>query len=664
MNRSALLAPLALATGVSIALAAWPGHAQQASATTGADEVPSGYQDRLISPADLPALPAEDVEEIDTGGLPRAFHAEAAISHGESGDESYREYGFSAGGFRETPRHGTLSLEASLSRRDDARFGNDGDWNGSATLWQRGLAMPGDWRVDNGLGVLNTPALPLQRSQYRFFLPTVLLAGASSDWRNAGTGLQLQASAGRLGHYTGTRLLGFELDEGHVGSLGAQWQWAPGWSGSAAALVSEGRLVPGTQGQAMIENGDNRAVHAATAWTGTRDSVQLNMLASDDDGEAAAGAWLDASARRGRYSHNYGLFQLGEGLAWGTYPINNDVRGGYYRIAYQFARWNWSTGIDRIDSISGDGFEGTYANGYARYQATPSLGYGGSLNLRHGSDTAWSSQAFIDKRTGWGSTRVQFDHADGGNGGADSWQVTLDQAFPVREGARLSASLAHGSLSYDGEDATDTTTLALHGGQDLGNRLSIDGQVRWTHGEGPDAVRGFDANIGFNWRFDRHWSLAATLYQSQGSRRSPFVLDPLATDPLFVTLPRERSAFLVLRYQRDAGRARAVIGGPPGAAVGSINGSVFLDDNDDGSRNAAEAPIANLTVILDGRYAVRTDSAGAFAFPDVAVGTHVLTVLPDNLPLPWSIDGGDSGRTIEVEVRQDLRVDIPATRPR
>ena len=80
-------------------------------------------------------------------------------------------------------------------------------------------------------------------------------------------------------------------------------------------------------------------------------------------------------------------------------------------------------------------------------------------------------------------------------------------------------------------------------------------------------------------------------------------------------------------------------------------------------RGAAELPAANVTVVLDGRFAVRTDSLGNYAFPDVAVGRHTISVVADNLPLPWSFEEADAARTVEVEVRRSVRVDIGARRP-
>ena len=98
------------------------------------------------------------------------------------------------------------------------------------------------------------------------------------------------------------------------------------------------------------------------------------------------------------------------------------------------------------------------------------------------------------------------------------------------------------------------------------------------------------------------------------------------------------------------------------ARSGGVIGSVYLDDNGDGVRSASELAAANVTVLLDGRFAVRTDSLGNFEFPRVATGPHTLTVVPDNLPLPWFIDEPGGARQIEVHVRQATRVDVGARR--
>lgn len=656
---------LALALAIAACLATCMARAQD-TAEAGAGDA---YADRIIAAQQLQDLPPEEDELADSDGLPRSFHAEAVFSRNEYGEDAFDEYGISAGGFWQTPAWGAFSLDATLFNSDRQRFDGIGDggsgFGGSATLWQRDLYLDGGWRLNNGLGVLNTPAPPLQRNQYRFFLPTVAFAGASSEWINDGSGVLLQGAFGRAGLYTGTRVVGFDIADGDVGAFGAQWQWAPRWTGAVSFLGTHGRIVPDDLGEAVFEQGDTQALYAAAEWRGERERVQLNLLGSDGDFGNAAGAWVDASSVRGRYRHNYGAYHLEHGLSWGALPINNDVEGGYYRIAYQYARWSWNAGIDDIRSLSDTGFDGLFATGYLRYQASSTLGYGGSFNLRNATDTSHSGQLFVDKRTSWGQSRLQLDQAGGDGQSSDSWQVALDQSFPMRQGARLSASVAYGSLRYAddvGDGATRTTTLALYGGRDLNDRLSIDGNARWTHGNGGEAFRGTDFNIGLNWRLSPRWSLNAAFYQSQGSRRSPFILDPLVTETPFISLPRNRSVFLTLRYERNAGRPQGVIGGAADGPAGSMSGSLFLDENNDGQRAASELPAANVTVILDGRYSVRTDSLGNFAFQRVAAGPHTLTVVPDNLPLPWFVPDDLSSRSVEVKVRQDTHVEVGARR--
>jgi hypothetical protein len=619
------------------------------------------YRDRVIAPDRLAPLPPdEDAPASADAGLPRSLRVELSASRNERDDDAFDEHGVAVNGFWESADLGGFSLDATLFRSDrERRRGNDA-FGGSATLWQRGLALDGGWRADNGLGVLNTPALPLLRTQPRFFLPTAPFAGASTDWSRGGT--RWHAAFGRAGLYTGARVAGFDPADGHVGALGAQWAWSPAWTGAVSGLATEGRIVPDALGEATLLPARTRAVHATAAWQDARDRVQLNLLGSDGDRGRADGAWIDASLRRGRHVHGLGVFRLDPQLRWGALPINNDVEGGYYRLGYQYGRWVWNLGIDRIASVSGTGFDGWYGSGFARRQASPTLGYGASLSLRRAPAWSHSAQLFADWRHGHGQTRLQLDQADGGSG-ATSWQLGLDHAFDLREGARLSASAAYGELAQENGGRTGTTTLALDGGRDFGDGLSIDGTVRWLSADGVLARRGLDLHLTANWRLAPHWTLASTLYQNRGSQRSPFVLDPLVTEVPFISVPRERAAFLTLRYEREAGRPRGVIGGAPGAASGSIRGSVFFDDNGDGVRAASEQPAANITVVLDGRYSVRTDSAGEFEFPRVAVGPHRLAPQADNLPLPWTFDAG-AERAIEVRVRDSVRLDIGAVRPR
>lgn len=673
----------ALATALASALALWAGAA--AAGTSGATpaaqtdegaydpfsafdppdpaEPAEVYRDRILSADALPPLPEDDAAADD--GPRRDLHVEAVAHRARFAGADVREVGLGVGGSWDSADHGTFSLDALAFRSERDRVdGSEARWRGSATLWQRGLDLRGGWRVDNGLGVLATPMPATLRDQYRFLLPAVPLLGASTEWRRRDRGLVLQASVGRGGVYDGARLSGFETGDGQVASLGAEWRESAQWRGAAELLLTDGRIVPRDHGVPAFQNGATRALLLGQRWQGARDGVGLQVLGSDADGTRAAGAWLDARSVRGAYEHRYGAFRLAPDLAWGAWPIANDAVGGYYRVDFRRARWSWNLGLDRVGSVSGDGFDGWYGTGYLRYQASPRLGYGGGIASRRGrgDGDADTAQGFLDWRNAWGDTRLQADLARADEG--RSWRLQADHALRLREGWRLSLSAATGRVANGGIRPARTVSFAAYGGFDLGDDFAIDGTARWTRSDGDASARGLDLGLGWRWRLSSRWTLLGTLDAATGSRRSPFVLDPLSAQPADERLPNDRSATLRLRYETAAGRARSVIGGAPGAATGRVAGSVFLDDNADGVRSASEQPAADVVLVLDGRYVVRTDAQGRFAFDRVAVGTHTLDVQVDNLPLPWTLDAALARRSVRVEVREDTRVDIGAVRPR
>jgi hypothetical protein len=67
--------------------------------------------------------------------------------------------------------------------------------------------------------------------------------------------------------------------------------------------------------------------------------------------------------------------------------------------------------------------------------------------------------------------------------------------------------------------------------------------------------------------------------------------------------------------------------------------------------------------MLDGKFTTRTNAFGGFEFASVASGAHTLTVLQDDLPLPWTVDT-DQKISAPVTTRGSTRIDIGAKRPR
>jgi len=161
------------------------------------------------------------------------------------------------------------------------------------------------------------------------------------------------------------------------------------------------------------------------------------------------------------------------------------------------------------------------------------------------------------------------------------------------------------------------------------------------------------------WRISPRWSLNATYYDNRAAAPTFPTLAPIVPIEIPTLVPRDRAIFLTVRYEDHAGTPTAPLGGAPGSGAGTLVGWIFYDANDNGRREASEKGAANLTVVLDGRFATRTDSEGKFEFPLVAAGRHVINVIPDNLALPYSI--GDEGkRDVTVRTRETTTLEIPA----
>ena len=627
-----------------------PAHSGWAQTTAPTAEVPPPvYEDRLIDTGNLPPL-ADDPADYayNAAGQPRSWRIEGFASNINSGGSSRRENGLSFGGRYDTTDYGALSV--------DGTFRN-GKNSSLFTVWQRGLAFDNDWRANNGAGMLNTPAIDLARNQYRFYLPTFPIAGVQTEWLHAGD-LQIQASVGEPGSFNGLRLAGFSRLGGRIFTGGAQWVVAPQWlAGFQFADTQDvGVSLDTTAPEAKTSA---RSWYGTTAWQDNNSRVQFNAVDSEfGQGTHKRGVWLDGETRDGRYRHNYGLFRLDPGIVWGYLPFIEDSVGGYYRVNYQSQQWLWTAGVDSVGSISGRGVDAIYGTASIRYQVSRSLGIGGGATVRHATDSAEAAYAFIDKQTSLGTTRVQLDVASAASA-QRSQQIVVDHAWPTETGLRISTSL---SLARETSPATNVkrANFGVNGGFDLTNNLTLEGNAHWLVTRDTGTTRGTYANVSLNWRISPRWSMAMTYYDNR--REDPPVLSvaSLIPTPLFAPVVRDRSVFLILRYEDRAGTPLAPLGGSPGTGAGNIVGYLFLDANDNDRRDASETGAANVTILLDGRFSTRTDNQGKFEFPLVAAGTHAISVIADNLPLPYFVGGPDK-RQVVVRTRESTLVEIAAS---
>jgi hypothetical protein len=659
--------------------------APQARAQVAADSpAAAGYQDRLISGGSLaPDISMGDyLSTSDPSGLARSIRVDAVASvlsqQGPNAAPTLHENGIVADAQWETSTYGAWSADAAARiGGGDQQLTGSGSDNASFSLHQRAMPFDGGWQADNGLGDLNAPLITLARVQPRFILSSGTMLGAETEWRGP-EGLQIVAGGGEPGVFEGIKVPTFDTLGGSTASLGAQWSPAPQWSiGGQYAGAHDANLYYQPPDSTLLPpDVSNQRISSNTgllsaAWQQGSDKAQINFIDGTLDGNGNAfGVWADASHTHGAFSQTFGAFRIEPNLAWGNQLITSDVQGGYYRLGYQSRRVTADFGIDEVVSVSGNGVDSTFLNGDARYQLTRDTGVGGVANVLLTSDgshnTSWSLEGYVDDVNSFGTGRVQLDYATAPQSQDET--VTLQQSWKLRPGTRLATSVAVDRVRNDavpglpGQDST-IVRVAAYGGGDLSARLSLDGTVQWADAVQGRAAPSTSADITATYQLGRYWALLFSFYENHLGSWTPLVV----TSPLTPPTPTpqasqgERGIFFTLRYQEARGGHFVPLGGMPGSGSGRLGGVVYLDANENGRFDAGEAGAANVTVILDGRFSVRTDANGRFDFQAVAAGHHVITVQADNLPLPWTLT--NSGRTeVEVSTRERTEVDIGALR--
>jgi hypothetical protein len=635
------------------------------------------YQDRYIGGGSLtPDISTGDGADSDTQGLWRSYQIDAVASWltstGAGSSNNLSENGIVAKSQWETAAYGAWSLDASARTGGSDNIQSGQGQGGVVTLRQRGMPFDGNWQADNALGDLNSPDIGLARVQSRFYLPTGPMQGLTTEWRGP-SDLQIVAGGGVPGLYDGIVVPDFHTLDGSIATAGAQWSPAPHWM--LGGQFIEARNVNLAVGNSLDNAHLSSPLLSSTtglltvAWQDCGGHVQMNLLDGEVSGNSnAIGGWVDGSITQGRFVQNAGLFRIDPNVTWGNQLISSDLQGGYYRIDYQSRQWLADAGIDEVRSVSGLGSNTTFLTGDTRYQISRDWGVGGvgNLSLANGGNS-WSLEGYVDHANVWGTGRAQANFAESPT--SKGTTLTLDQTWSTPTGIRLSTSASAARITgapLNGIEQDSTVLgLAAYGGGQLTAKLDIEGNVRWATVVRGQAAPAVSANVSLSYQLSNHWRILATYYNSQVGSWTPLTVNSPLTPPVATVIPSigERGMFLTFRYQRASGSHFAPLGGGPGAGSGGISGIVYLDANNNGRIDAGESGAPNVTVVLDGRFSVQTDANGRFSFPVVATGHHVVTVISDNLPLPWALLNG--GRTeVDVTTRGRTDISIGAQRPR
>jgi hypothetical protein len=632
------------------------------------------YEDRIME-----GMPSQDeadlaAAEYSQQGWPRGITLQLTrnlqSSRNISASAGYtrtKTQGVQIDAFVETPNYGALSLSAL------ALGGGNATGLTSWSLRQTGLPFDGGWRVDNALGTTNILVPELARRNSRLVLPATQVLGGSTIWRNEGSNaLVLGASVGEPGRYEGfpqSRFVGLGGQVNSLFALATEGKW------TAAAAVAQGseilpEVAPIAGDAARISTrGFYVSAEQTDVTAGT--SLQASAIGSRTSDSDATGIWGDATWRDGGHNHQVSIFRFAPGLTWIDRPLAADLQGGSYRYDYRSLRWDLSANIESFASVSGQNPSGWYTSTSGRRLLTAGVSIGGGFAFRSFGVSSGSGFGYLEWRNPLGISRLQLDAAST-QGGQSSHAVTLDHSIYAENGMSLSTSLSLERLqpvasSIEAQPPREhAAALGLNGRILLTNRIALQGSLRARNvtGAGADSGTTLAANVGLDWQISQDWSLGASFYENRGVLTDTVaVQSPLVVPEIIRARPSDRGFFLVLRYGSYAGTPSAPLGGLPGSGAGRIEGSVFLDSNGNGQRDGNESGAANVLVTLDGRFSTRTNAFGAFEFSNIVSGPHTLSVLQDDLPLPWTVDT-DQKITAPVSTRGTTHVDIGAKRMR
>ena len=640
------------------------------------------YEDRIME--GVPPQDESDLARVEYNaeGWPRGISLQLTRNLQSSQNTSATSantrtdtQGIQIDGYVETPNFGALSLHArALGGRNTAGLTS---WS----LRQTGLPFDGGWRADNALGATNLFVPELARRNSRLTLPSPQVLGGSTIWRNEGSGaLTFGASVGEPGRFEGFPQSRFVGSGGQVNSLFAQAtqnEWT-----AAAAFAQGSNILPDAAPLTGDDPNNSAArisprgfyVSAARHDLTTGASWQASAIASTASAVDATGLWADVIWRDAGHHHQASIFRFTRGLSWIDRPLAADLQGGSYRYNYLSLRWDLSANIESFASVSGQNPNGWYASASGRRLLTSNVSTGGGFALRSYGVSSASGFGYMQWQNPLGISRLQLDAATTQRG-QSSQAVTFDHSVYAENGLSLSTSLSVERLRLAPASSEtpvarqNAVAIGLSGRAVLTNSLSVQGSLRARDVRGGDGGSGatLALNVGLDWQINRDWSFSSSLYANRGVLSDTVaVQSPLVVAEVVRARPSDYGVFLILRYVWRAGTPSAVFGGPPGSGSGRIEGSVYLDSNDNGQRDGNESGVANVLVVLDGKFSTRTNAFGDFEFPTVVSGQHTLSVLQDDLPLPWTIgaDQKDQKISAPVSIRNTTRVDIGAKRLR
>ncbi len=577
------------------------------------------------------------------------------------GDET--EQGMRARWRRETLNWGDIDMQLVASDRKSDFLGDQNNGRDVVfTLRQSNLPVSENWVLNNTAGSQRTRVDSFLHGGYRIRLPTTPLIGFSSEFSDETR--QVRWYAGSTGNYRGVALQQFETDGGDLmGGLYRQ---------ELTPNVTLGAEIVNIRGAEAVR--DHTSLLLAGRYSDDRARVQHNLHLLADD-EATFGIWGDSrQTLRKNLVLRYGAFYLQPQLAWMDRPIATDQSGFYLRTDKRSFLYNYSLGYDYTKSGLDNDLQSTstghslYLNGNYRPARRLTLGVNGNLLLRQfdsaesNQQTLWRISNFASYRFAPGTMRLEVHANDTSNqlqiGNDSRYGTRLSYDWNMPRGLRLTTEVALEEQDRFGNSSSTRQASVLFR-HNLAERFSwgVNTGLYRTDSKLLGSSTGISLNADGRWQFLRNWHAALSIVRSEASVNSAAVdffgpTQDLQTDSLWLTIG----------YSKASGQPYPRFGrGSAARGSGRIHGEVFYDENHDSIRQPGERAVVGLVVLLDGRDETRTDSQGRYSFEPVGTGRHQVSLLIEDLPLPWGLFD-EAPRDAHIRLRQTTDVDFALIR--
>jgi len=639
-----------------------------------------------------PNASAEGPAEPDLSVMPVSEYIDQYLTEGDESDEWYRnaprhdgrrsvgtelvyyqdssnvfgdatEMGLWTRGSMETRNFGNLDAEFILSNQNIDYIGrqrNNSDV--MFTLRQTGAPIADHWTMNNTVGYQRTLVSSMMNSGYRVRLPTSPLLGFSGELINSNK--EFMWFTGKTGYYEGNVLRQFEEDGGKLTGGAFQQEVVPEfWIGGEAVTFSGNDLVR-----------DHSSVLAAGEYAPSDLSMRYDMHVLADD-DSNFGVWADGmNYLPANLQLRYGAFYLQPELAWMDRPIANDQTGLYVRTDKLAFMYTLSAGYDYVETgIGGDSFfpsnrlHSTFFNGNYRVNRRLTLGLNTSVGFRQVASAEnedqilWRFNNFLYYQFPIGTSRLELYVSDLSSDISTSDEskqgMLVSHDWRMPQGLRLTTEARLEETQRTRQDRSY---------QEASVRFRQDVADKWAWGVNTTVYRDSGERFsydGIGVTADARWNFLPNWYASLNVLYNANAIDTGNIQQAnFEDNPKSNSVWLTIGYGKTTGRPLTSLGHNAGAVgSGRITGFVFYDENQDFIRQPGEKPAVNVVVLLDGRYEVMTDNEGRYTFDPVYTGVHRVSLIIENLPLPWTMHD-ETPRRVEVNLRRSGEVNFPLVR--